>query len=187
MKGRKRKPNVIRSQTGKSRGEPVADIKAVVWEQRIKAGIPEHEKDNALAGFTLGVLRMYGLRAEKTEREDHRGISALQLDTGERWANLCRWHSAVVCSSPRLPSASIFDAAKGKSLSPDPDDRAILARRHLWGDCYNALQSAARDHGGWRLIEVVYGVCVENWPHDRLREEDYVMLRIGLNALGRML
>ena len=45
--------------------------------------------------------------------------------------------------------------------------------------------SAARDHG-MRVPIVTYGVCVENWSPAVLSPRDLGHLRIGLNALGKV-
>ena len=67
----------------------------------------------------------------------------------------------------------------------EPDEKEIVGVRRQWSDCYNALMSAARDHG-LRVSIVTYGVCVENWPVGALSGQDLGMLRIGLYALGKV-
>ena len=51
----------------------------------------------------------------------------------------------------------------GITCLAEPEEKEIVGVRRQWSDCYNALMSAARDHG-LRVSIVTYGVCVENWP-----------------------
>jgi hypothetical protein len=73
----------------------------------------------------------------------------------------------------------------GMTCIAEPDEREIVGVRRKWSDCYNALMVAARDHG-LRVAIVTYGVCVENWPVGALSHEDLGHLRVGLNAIGKV-
>src|SRR5947209_13426245 len=80
--GRKRKDNVRRDQTGKSRGESSEEIMAVVFAQphRRAAKTPREAK----LGYPLGRLLLAGY------------ITGKQHDAGQRWASLVRRYAALI-------------------------------------------------------------------------------------------
>lgn len=182
MRGRTRKANTERYANGKPKAETVAEIKSVVMAQRMKEVHPDDAGD-ALAGYTLGRLLLNHLRSP----EDPAGITREQHWAGEEFYKINRRHSRIVTAvmnSPRSPLLGMV--SWGISCEEEPTPREIAEARDNWRLCHDALIEASRIHG-MAVIRVTYGVCVENWPLSRLSEEDYGSLKIGLNALGRVL
>lgn len=184
--GRKKKSSVIRDSKGKSRGEPAPFVhpETIACRKRdlIIDGVnPAHVLD-PLSGSTLGRL----LLRWRADNSDPGSINQEQFDAGDIWTKIVHRHAAIITSSKlsvKSPSAILIG---GHSLSVEPDEETILRVRRQFRETYNALQKASGTHG-WRLSEVCYGVCVENWPLHRLSEADYGALRVGLNALVRVL
>lgn len=183
--GRKRKPNVIRDRTGKSRGEPqvvAAEVRAVRERILESQGINTEEALNPLAGFTLGKL----LLRHRADESDPGAISREQYEAGEEWCRIVHRHAAIMGYRLNIHTPS-FVMVGGMSVGgAEPDEEQVIAVRRRWSDCYSALMDVCRVHG-LRVRNVTYGVCVENWPIERLSEADYGALRVGLNALSTML
>jgi hypothetical protein len=186
--GRKRKPNVQRDARGKSRGAPDAidpetlavrarELRAAGFEPRF-AG--KHASD-ALAGFTLGILHLRW----QANKDDPGGVSEEQFNAAQAWTRLVHRHAAIMGYSLNIRTPSFIMVGGGVTCLAEPDEKEIIGVRRKWSDCYNALMSAARDHG-LRVSIVTYGVCVENWPVRNLSREDLGLLRIGLNALRKV-
>lgn len=186
--GRKRKANVRRDARGKSRGMPDAidpetlavrarELRAAGFEPRF-AG--KHASD-ALAGFTLGVLHLRW----QANKDDPGGISPEQFNAAQAWTRLVHRHAAIMGYSLNIRTPSFIMVGGGITCLAEPEEKEIVAVRRKWSDCYNALTAAARDHG-LRVSIVTYGVCVENWPVGALSYQDLGLLRIGLNALGKV-
>lgn len=186
--GRKRKANVRRDASGKSRGEPATispETLAVRARELRKAGFAAgfagKYASDALAGFTLGVLHLRW----QANKDDPGGISREQFNTAQAWTRLVHRHAAVMGYTLTIRTPSFIMVGGGTSCMAEPDEREIIAVRRQWSDCYNALMSACRDHG-IRVSIVTYGVCIENWPIGTLSHEDLGRLRIGLNAIGKV-
>jgi hypothetical protein len=113
------------------------------------------------------------------------GISPEQFNAGQAWTRLVHRHAAIMGYSLNIRTPSFIMVGGGATCLAEPEQKEIVAVRRQWFDCYNTLMGAARDHG-LRVSIVTYGVCVENWPVGALSREDFGMLRIGLNALGKM-
>lgn len=186
--GRKRKPNVRRDRSGKSRGEPevihaetlaarARELRAAGFEARF-AG--KHATD-ALAGFTLGVLHLRW----QASKDDPGGISPEQFNAGQAWTRLVHRHAAIMGYSLTIRTPSFIMVGGGVTCVAEPEEEEITKVRRRWSDCYNALMSAARDHG-LRVPVATYGVCVENWSPSVLSREDLGLLRIGLNVLAKV-
>ena len=186
--GRKRKLNVRRDASGKSRGEIGAidpDSIAVRVRELVKAGFTDgfagrHASD-ALAGFTLGVLHLRW----QANKDDPGGISHEQFNAGQAWNRLAHRHAAIMGYNLNIRTPSFIMVGGGTSCLAEPDAQEIIGVRRKWSDSYNALMSACRDHG-LRVSIVTYGVCIENWPVGALSYEDLGLLRIGLNAIGKV-
>ena len=173
--GRKRKTNVARDGSGKSRGESADDIMAVVLAQphRRFADTPR----DARLGYPLGRLCLAGYITEK------------QHDIGQRWATIVRRYSALMgyrLENPAPPSVELI--ASGLSCAAEPDEKMILALRRDYNDAYAALDLVGRDtRTGQGPLKICRQICVQEmneailWPH-RIGD-----LRIGLNALARVL
>lgn len=187
--GRRRKPNVKRDARGKSRGTPDAidpETLAVRARELRAAGFAPHfagkYASDALAGFTLGILHLRW----QSNKDDPGGISAEQFNAGQAWTRLVHRHAMLMGYSLNIRTPSFIMVGGGITCLADPDETEILGVRRKWSDCYNALMAAARDHG-LRVPVVTYGVCVENWPVRDLSRDAFGMLRIGLNALRKVL
>lgn len=185
-RGRKRKTNVMRDRQGKSRGERPQDIiaEALAYRKRDlqRDGIkPEHALD-ALAGFTLGRL----LLRHRADPSDPGSIDQEQYNAGEAWSRLVRRHAAIMGYSLGTPkSPSFLMVASGLSCEAEPDQAEILGVRRRFSDCYTALMDACRVHG-LAARDVTYAVCLDNRPMESLTRDDYGHLRIGLNALKKV-
>ena len=188
-RGRKRKPNVIRDATGKSRGEPDGvhpETIAVRLRELRREGVPVRDRQgalDALAGFTLGRL----LLRNRADRGDPGSINEQQYNAGQEWAKLARRHAAImgyVLGPPKSPSFVMVGA--GLSCTEEPDEAEIMAVRRQWSDCYRALMDACRTHG-LAVRDVVYAVCIDNRNINSLSATDFGNLRIGLNALAKVL
>lgn len=183
-KGRPRKTTVRRDARGKSRGEPPDLVRSVVLAYRTREVGKLHAGD-PLAGFTLGRL----LLRHRTDRTDPSGVTELQYNAGETWANIVRRHARIMGYSLDQPKALQFERIGGVDCSEPPSDQEVAKTRDDFRLCYDALMAACQipEAGGLRIRDVTYGVCVENWPANRLTMPDYGCLRLGLNALARAL
>lgn len=186
--GRKRKSNVLRDAKGKSRGEPQTihpDVLRIRARELAKWGLPADfaakNAQNALAGFTLGVLRLRGQR----NPDDPGGISEAQYEAGQAFQKIVHRHAAIMGYTLHIKTPSFVMVGEGLSCAKEPEEEDILKTRRKFSDCYNALMRACADHG-LRVRDVLYGVCIENWPLGMLSREDYGLLRIGLNAVGKV-
>jgi len=186
--GRKRKSNVRRDARGKSRGEAEVihpETLAVRARELRNAGLDasfagKHASD-ALAGFTLGVLHL----CWRHNKDDPGGISDEQFNAGQAWNRIVHRHAAIMGYTLTIRTPSFIMVGGGTSCLAEPDEQEILAVRRNWSDCYNALMAACRDHG-MRVSIVTYGACIENWPPGALSHKDLGDLRIGLNAIGKV-
>lgn len=180
IRGRKRKVRVIRDRSGKSRGEPVDVVKAVVWAQRERLIGSEH-KDDALAGFTLGRL----LLRHRASKDDPSGITEGQRQAGEAWAEIERQHKIVMGYELHPLQGMTFEARSpttGHGHEYNPEQVAKI--RDKWTIGQDAIMAVCRHHGlGVRYI--VHAVCVENIPVEHMSEADFGNLKLGLNALER--
>jgi hypothetical protein len=187
--GRKRKPNVIRDAGGKSRGEPDGvhpETIAVRLRELRRDGVPVRDCQgalDALAGFTLGRL----LLRNRADPGDPGSVNEQQYDAGQEWAKLVRRHAAIMGYGLGPPqSPSFVMAGSGPSCAAEPGAAEIMAVRRQWSDCYRALMDVCRTHG-LAVRDIVYAVCVENRNINSLSPRDFGNLRIGLNALVRIL
>lgn len=144
-----------------------------------REGIDPVNAADALSGFTLGKL----LLRHRANPGDPGGISQEQFESGQEWARVVHKHAAIQGFSLSIKTPS-FVIVGGTSCAADPEEREIIAVRQKFRDCYNWLMSVCRDHG-LGVRDVTYGVCVDNWPCERLSQPDHGRLRIGLNAVGR--
>ena len=189
QRGRRRKPNVIRDLRGKSRGEPEGvhpeTIAARLRELR-REGVPVQDRQgalDALAGFTLGRL----LLRNRADPGDPGSVNEQQYNAGQEWAKLVRCHAALMGYALGTPkSPSFVMVGSGLSCAEEPDEQEILAVRRQWSDCYRALMEVCRTHG-LAVRDIVYAVCIDNRKINSLSATDFGNLRIGLNALGRVL
>lgn len=199
--GRKPKENVNRTKTGKSQGKSRGEIEEIHPESlavrdrmlaslglpltrtKIENGreVTQRTAAHALSGYSLGQLYL----RHQTNNQDPGSINRDQFEAGESWCRIVHRHAAIMGYRLSTTPTSIVMLGGG-ATAKEPDEEQIAKIRGQFRDCYNALQSVSRVHG-WRLSEVCYGIAVENWPLQRLTEDDYGALRIGLNSLGKVL
>src|SRR5437879_261798 len=125
--GRRRKANVARDRTGKSRGESPDEIMAVVLAQphRRFADTPRDAK----LGYPLGRLCLAGYITEK------------QHDAGQRWAAIVRRYAALMgfrLENPETPTVELI--ASGQSCRAEPGEKVIRGLRRDYNDSYAALE-----------------------------------------------
>src|SRR5437588_11718219 len=112
--GRKRKANVARDRTGKSRGEGAEQAMATALAQphRRSAKTPREAK----LGYPLGRLLLAGYITEK------------QHDAGQRWATIVRRYAALIGFPRDTPDAPNMElSSSGLSCVAAPDEKVILA------------------------------------------------------------
>jgi hypothetical protein len=184
--GRKRKIGIRRQPNGQPYRKPdEVSPEAVFVRQRElrRDGIDEKHAMDMLAGFTLGRLRL-----RRRDNQDHPGgISEDQFLAGQQWCRIVHQHAAIMGYKLNVGSPG-FVLIGGQDCAPEPTDRQIARIKDEFTNCYNALIALCRiQDNGIRLRDVVYGVCVENWTLDRLDGSDFGRLRVGLNALAKVL
>jgi hypothetical protein len=183
--GRRRKTTVIRDKSGKSRGEPSfvhPETLAVRRRELESLGIkPDHALD-ALAGFTLGLLRLRG----RDNPEDPGGISQDQYEAGDAWTRIVHRHAAIMGYKLRIQTPSFAMVGGGSGGGSDADEAEIQRVRSRFRQCYDALAEAGRnDPAGYLISKTTYAVCIDNIQAAYLGKADYGYLRTGLNALAR--
>lgn len=181
---RPQKNNVIRWPSGKIREEKPEVVKAVVLAYRTR----EVGKDNAgneLAGHILGRLL---LRHHMNEK-DPGSISQDQFHAGERYAALVRRHSSMMGYALGTPQSPRFElVGNGLSTTKEPDQEYILQTRRLFNDCYRSLMDVGLSlKRGVGIARITYDICLDRMPIFNIGLPDIANLRVGLNALGRIL
>lgn len=186
--GRTRKLAAIRDESGKSRDHEKAqqaDYETRLAHRRIRLareGINPDTAHMALSGFTLGKLYLR-YRADKT---DPGGISEDQYRAGDRFTRIWHRYSRIVLDTKRQSSPGFVMVSGGGGSTPEADPQDIADAREDFRTVYDALAKRSKIDG-YRVMEVVYGVCVDNWRADQLGPEDYGILREALNMLGKEL
>lgn len=191
--GRPPNPNAKRDNTGKSRGEPEHVIKAVAWAYRAKEVGDKHKAD-PLAESLLGRLKLIGdsnSRLPVTATQDPAGISEDQYNTGFAFAMLIHRHANIMgISLGNIKAASFMMVASGLSILPEPDEEVIMKIKGRMRDCDRVLLDAGNQYGqGSRVRTITYDVCLDRMKFADLQFTPHGMgnLRVGLNALGRVL
>lgn len=183
--GRKRKTNVVRDDGGISREherQQQIDYEARLAKRASQLEIEGIAPENAhlgLAGFSLGKLYL----RFKADKSDPGSISRRQYEAGDRFARICRRHQ-IIMGLPRGVQAQSLNGVGGKSLWEPPQSEIDEARGEFRA-CYDALAVFARTNRGAQ--ELVYGVCVDNWPINDLSEKQFGTLRSALNELWKAL
>ncbi len=186
-RGRRRKTDVARDSRGKSRAfeahrkEREADIVAVAVAQphRRFAKAPRASH----LGYPLGRLHYMGL----IDREQH--------EAGQRWCALVRRYAAMKGLRLGLPQTPLLGMAhegggyRWEAASGGDDARRVRSVEKDYDDCVAALLDVGRaTRRGRAAMIACKRVCVleedENflWHGGALGD-----LRLGLNALGRIL
>ena len=137
--------------------------------------------DDRLSGFTLGRL----LLRYRQDKSNPGGISETQFEAGESWNRIVHRHAQIhgYKLSIRTPSFVMVSFGQGGKA---PDDETVKHIREQFTACYNAIMEVCKQHG-MGVRDILYGVVIEDWPADRLTEDDYGLLREGLNSLVRAL
>jgi hypothetical protein len=185
-----RKPNQgNRFKCGKLKPDSAEAIIATALAPRLRAGVAYEQavvRDergkvvgaNQHAGHTLGLLRMRGPK-------DPGGISEAQFDAGWAYAQIVRRHSSIMGYSLGSPKSPGFEmVSSGISLAGEPDEEVIMRARRQFTQCYDALVGI-----GTRVATVTYDVCIDRIKFVDLQADKPALgnLRVGLNALGRVL
>lgn len=192
---RPRKTNVRRDASGKSRGEVggIHPETIAVRERELRKdgiilqfkrfdGVREILKSTATdakAGFTLGKLLLFHEQGDRM-----RGISRQQFEAGDYWSGLCRRHASIMGYS--LGMKSFVLGTVGGLSTTDPLEETVIYIRRQWSDCYNGLCALIPDYTD-RPLKLAFGICVEDWPVGVLTANDFGLLRVALNTLGRSL
>ncbi len=145
-------------------------------------GVPPEQWGNALAGFTLGQLRLRGRACET----DPISISESQFQAGETWTRIVHRHGQIMGYEVRRNVKSPgFVMVGGVSCAPDASDEDVANIRDKYRLCYGALAEASRMHG-FQVTKATWGACLETWPLPSVGPH-IGSVRIGLNALARVL
>lgn len=181
--GRKRKTNVVRDASGKSRGE-ILDL-SVVYNQPHRRG--QRNPESELLGYPLGRLRHEGL------------IDEAQLQAGNAWASMVRAYSRMIglrIGSPK--SGSLTEAVatgfyvwegdgpeNGQEVDAEEQERRRKRLRGKYDLCHDRLHEAGRTLGpGAALLKALRKVAIEErYPEDA----ELGNLRLALNTVGRVL
>jgi hypothetical protein len=172
--------------TGRSRGLSPDEVTAVAFNARIRRVGPSAivtdirtggKWANAKSGYSLGILNLWG------------HVSDTQHDTGIKYANMVYRYCALrglPLPTPKSPSIVLVSA--GQACRDEPDDDQVLRARRQHSDARAALLLAGMAIGqGSRVNGITFAVCIEDIPAESLSEADIGNLRVGLNALGRVL
>lgn len=210
--GRKPKAGVLRDQKGKSRGLPqaihpetlarrereLAEDGIVLTFTKMENGrsVDKRTAEDRLSGFTLGKLLLRG----RADPKDPSGISQAQFDAGEKWLGVLVRHSAIMgyelkanVASPAFVSVSsgdwLYRKNYNETMSPEEEieeaDKIESVKKKFKATYKKLMEACVTD--GIRVRDVTYGVVVEDWPMRQLQGLDYGVLRIGLNAIGKVL
>jgi len=192
---RPRKANVRRDRNGKWRGFAIHPESIAARERELEHDgiilsffkrdeygrkILRRTAEDGLAGSTLGRLWL------RHRQGDHAcGISQDQFDAGQSWAVLVRRHGLLMTEQKPIHAATL-EIGGGRSLT-EPLEETVLYIRRKWCDCYDSLMQVC-DTYGLGIRDITYGICVENWPMERLYNDyGFGKLRVGLNSLVRAL
>ena len=159
--GRPRKKGVKRDAKGKSRGEPVSCIKAVVLKQR-KKDVGEKYMNEPMVSFSLGRYYVSGL------------LTSQQFTCGEHLAQVVRRHRALISSPPAEVRAAALERSGGHSTASQPGAEQVERVRADYARCLASLLGQ-----GPSVLNTCIEVCVD------CRPGDVEQLRAGLDALGR--
>ena len=183
MVGRKRKVNALRDASGVSREHE--RLQRLDYEARLARrsrdlvadGVNPSNAADRLSGFTLGRL----LLRWRADNSDPSGISQRQYNTAVRLTQIILRHAGLHGYSLNIRSPA-FIMLGGQDCQAEPDEVRIAQIRAEFTACYDAIMRVCRHHDlGAR--DLVYGVCVQNWPVGMLAER-FGLLRAVLNEVG---
>ena len=199
MIGRKRKFGAVRTKSGKISRAGQGGIHPetlFVRERELKAAglvlgfsktdgtktVNRRTAEDRLSGYTLGQLYLRKLQDDKNPGV----ISESQFDAGEAWAILVVARKSIDDSRKLSAKTPSFSMVAGGGGSGEMDQDRIDRIRKRWAECEAALNGCTGEPV-WKIKQVLYGVCVENWPMAQLSDVDLGQLRTGLNAVRRAL
>lgn len=199
MIGRKRKFGAVRTKSGQIsragqggihpetlsvRERNLKAVGLVLEFSKLEGGrtVSKRTADDRLSGYTLGQL---WLRRQQDPLNPG-GISEDQFDAGEAWAILVVARKTLDDSRRLGAKTPSFSMVAGGGSSGEPDQERIDRIRKRWAACEAALNECTGDPV-WKIKQVLYGVCVDNWPMTQISETDLGQLRTGLNAVRRAL
>lgn len=182
--GRKRKSNVTRDASGKSRGE-IFDPSAI-FKQPHRRDCNDPTSHNA--SFPLGRLHINGLLTEG------------QLRAGNEYAAVVHAYAramGIPIGSPRSGSMSEcistgFYSWEGDRHDPDPEEAAkrLIRIKERYNECHTVLSQLGRLHGNDRkILLIMKAICIEEREEKELwhNAEKIGDLRLGLNAVQKIL
>lgn len=199
MVGRKRKYGAIRTKSGQIsragqggihpetlsvRERELKSAGLVLEFTKMEGGrsVNKRTAEDRLSGYTLGQLRL----RKQQDTGNPGGISQDQFEAGEAWASLVVSRRAIDQSFKLGAKTPSFIMVAGGGQGGDMQQHIVDRIRERWNACEAALNGCQGDPV-WKIKQVLYGVCVENWPMIQLSEMDLGQLRTGLNAVGRAL
>lgn len=144
--------------------------------------VSKRTAEDRLSGYTLGQLWL----RKQQDKTCPGSISEDQFEAGEAWASLVIARKSLDDSRKLSAKTPSFSMVAGGGSSGEMDQDRIDRIRKRWDSCEAALNGCMGDPV-WKIKQVLYGVCVENWPMAQLSETDLGQLRTGLNAIGRAL
>lgn len=160
QRGRKRKPGVQRTPTGR-----------ISRSAESRHEITEAESRDAQKVVTLRLMRerlrrdvthpWYGFPLGRLAIEDY--ITGDELDAGKAWAELTWRHAQVI--GLMLPKCKAIDweGAQGRSLAKEPDEDKIEQLKTRKNDADNRIREA-----GFGAIREMMAVCInDDEPSDR--------------------
>lgn len=182
--GPKRKTNVVRDASGRSRGE-IIDLSVVLAQPHRRWSSNPRDQ---LLGYPLGRLYVQNY------------IDRDQLEAGDEWAALVRAHARILgipVGSPKSPMTEMVSGGfyHWETAQGDDDDgerqKRINRIRGLYDDCFVALGEIGLTLGvGHKILNLCREICIQEvnevvlW---RERPSQIGNLRSGLNVLWKTL
>lgn len=181
--GRKRNPNVVRDDSGKSRGERF-DPQPFL-NQPHRKGFSDLEANQ---GFPLGRLFINGL------------LNADQLAAGNHYANCVYAYArtmGIPAGSPRSGAligmqGGGFYRWEGEEGNIDPEEsrKRLDHVKTRYNDCHDALAELGRVHKrGHKILNVMREICVAEVEEKAIWADQQKLgdLRLGLNSVHKIL
>lgn len=184
--GRKRKTNVVRDASGKSRGERFDP--SLIFNQPHRRDCPQPWDDKA--GYPLGRLLLNGLITDGQHR------------AGNEYAAVVYSYArtmGIPMGSPRACSMSEYISGReggyeweGDKLEIDPEEAAkrIVFVKDRYNNCHETLTELGRLHNrGHKILHVMRDVCIQESQERGLWADPDKLgdLRLGLNAVQKVL
>ena len=200
MIGRKRKFGAVRTKSGKIsragqggvhpetlsvRERELKAVGLILEFEKLEGGrtVNKRTADDRLSGYTLGQLWL----RKQQDKTCPGSISEDQFEAGEAWASLVVARKSIDDSRKLSAKTPSFSMVAGGGGSGEMDQDRIDRIRKRWKDCEAALNGCGDGEPVRKIKQLLYGVCVENWPMAQLSETDLGQLRTGLNAIRRAL